>query len=254
MLKSQPWRLAFDNEETFTQEQIDEKMKDMFNQEQVNTMMAEEKRKTKDRHEKLITELKEAKKGASVTAEERASLEQRIDDLQSANLTSEEKQKRATDRAKKEYDGKVDSLTAERDTWQSKHSTLMIDTEIIRAAASENALNVEQIAAILMPKTRLVEKLDEEGKPSGVFEPKVTFPDIDKDEKPIILKLSVSEAVKRMKEMAQHGNLFEGNKVGGIGGTGSAGISGKINIAKLAAKKDQTEYRKLRKKQPELFV
>ena len=253
MLKSKPWRLAFDNEDTFTQVQVDEMLKGTFNQDQVNTMMAEEKRKTTDRHKKLISDLDEAKKGASVTAEDRAALEQRIEDLQNANLTSEEKQKRAADRTKKEYDGKVDVLTEDRNLWQTKHAELMIDTAITKSASMEKAFYTEQISAILVPKTRLFESLDGEGKPSGNFEPKVSFPDTDKEDKPIVLELSVPEAVKRMKELPQYGNLFEGDKRSGIGGQGSSSGGGKIDLAKLA-REDMAGYRKLRKEQPELFA
>ena len=252
MLKSQPWRLAFDNEETFTQVQVDEMMKERFTQEQVNTFVAEEKRKTQDRQKKLIDELKDAKKASSITSEERSQLEQRIEDLQSASMTAEEKQNRATEKAKKEYATRVDDLTTERDTWQVKHAQLMIDTAITKAAASEKALYTEQIAALLVPKTKLMESLDSDGKPSGVYAPKVAFPDVDKDEKPIVLELTVPEAVKRMKELPQYGNLFEGDKRGGIGSTGNQSGT-KIDIAKIAAT-DQAQYRKLRKERPELFT
>jgi len=252
MLKSQPWLLAFDNDETFTQVQVDEMMKERFTQDQVNTFVAEEKRKTQERQKKLIDELKDAKKVSSITSEERSQLEQRIEDLNTASMTAEEKQNRATEKAKKEYDVRVENLSSERDVWQIKHAQLMIDTEITKAAASEKAMYTEQIAALLIPKTKLVESLDSDGKPSGAYAPKVSFPDTDKDDKPIVLELTVPEAVKRMKELPQYGNLFEGDKKGGVGGTGS--LKGKaIDLAKIAAT-DQAQYRKLRKEKPELFA
>ncbi len=260
MLKSKPWLLPFDDK-TFTQEEVntlmkeevDTLMKDHFTQEQVNTFVAEEKRKTQERQKKLITELEETKKNADLTVVDRKQLEQRIEDLQNATLTAEEQQKRAAAKVKEEYNNQVETLTGDRDAWQAKHSQLLIDTEIIKAASIEKALNVDQIAPILIPITKLVECLDSEGKPSGIFEPKVSFPDTDKDEKPIILELSVSEAVKRLKELPQHGNLFEGSKHSGLGGAGSQGKSGKIDIAKIA-REDQAAYRKLRKEKPELFA
>jgi len=248
-----PWLLPYDNEETttFTQEQVDEKIKGLFNQEQVNTILADEKRKMQERQKNLITELEESKKTANLTTAERSQLEQRIEDLQNANLTSEEKQKRAADKTKKEYDNQVNTLASERDNWRTKHATLMIDTAITKAAALEKALYTEQIAALLVPKTKLVESLDDEGKPSGILEPRVSFPDTDKNEKPIILELSVPEAVKRMKELEQYGNLFEGEKRSGIGGN-NKGTDKKFDLAKLA-RTDQAAYRKLRKERPELF-
>ena len=56
-----------------------------------------------------------------------------------------------------------------------------------------------------------------------------------------------------MTELPRHGNLFQGGKTGGLGGSGSSGKNtGKIDLVKLA--KDPAQYRKLRKEQPELFV
>ncbi len=254
MLKSKPWLLPFEGEtRTFTQEEVDTLMKEHFTQEQVNTFVAEEKRKTQDRQKKLITELEEAKKNVDLTVTDRKQLEQRIEDLQTATLTAEEQQKRAAAKAKKEYDNQVETLTSDRNSWQTKHSQLLIDTEITRSAATEKAISTEQIAALLIPKTKLVECLDDEGKPSGIFEPKVSFPDNDKEEKPIVLELTVPEAVKRMKELPQYGNLFEGNKHSGLGGTGSQGKGGKIDVAKIA-REDQAQFRKLHKERPELFA
>lgn len=246
-----PWFTCFDND-TFTQVQVDEMLKDKFSQEQVNTIVAEEKRKTQERHKKLISELEETKKSATLTAEERGQLEQRIEDLQNANMTAEEKQKRVVDKAKKDHDSQVETLTEDCKIWRTKHAQLLIDTEITRAAALEKALFTEQIAALLIPKTKLIESLDGEGKPSGIFEPKVAFPDTDKDEKLIVLELTVSEAVKRMKELPQYANLFEGDKRTGLGGTGSLGKDKKIDLKKIATT-DQALYRKLRKERPELF-
>jgi len=254
MLKSKPWLLPFEGDEKkYTQVQVDEMLKDHFNQEQVNTIVAEEKRKTQERHKKLISDLEEAKKNTALTAQDRASLEQRIEDLQTANLTADEKQKREKERAEKEYNSQVKDLTKDRDTWQIKHAQLMIDTEITKAAALEKALFTEQIAALLIPKTKLVETLDGDGKPSGIFEPKVAFPDTDKNEKPIILELTVPEAVKRMKELPQYANLFHTQQKGGLGGTGSTTTRGKINLAKIA-RDDPKEYRRLRKEEPEHFA
>jgi len=250
--KMKPWRLTFEGEETFTQAQVDEMIKGHFTQEQVNTIVAEEKRKTQDRQKTLITELEEAKKNVDLTVADRSQLEQRIEDLKTSSLTAEEKQKREADKAKKEYDSQVKTLTADRDSWQTKHAELMIDTAITKAAANEKALYTEQIAALLIPKTKLVETLDADGQPSGNFEPKVSFPDTDKNDKPIILELTVPETVKRMKELEQYGNLFEGDKKGGMGAAGSQGKGKKIDLAKLA-KTDMAAYRKLRKERPELW-
>lgn len=218
-----------------------------FTQEQVNTFVAEERRKMQEKQRVTVSELEQLKKSKTLTIKEKESLEKRIDDLQAQYLTVEEKARRDQEAAEKIRSEEITVLTADRDSWQLKHSELVIDTAITKAAADYKALFHEQITALLTPKTKLIEKLDDEGKPTGDYEPKVAFPDKDKDEKPIILELTVSEAVKRMKELEKYGNLFEGGKTGGLGGTGSTTSGKAIDLIKIA-KEDPAAYRELRKK------
>lgn len=226
----------------------------IFNQDQVNTMIAEEKRKNQVRERKILGELQDLKKNVSLTAEEKNTLEKRIEDLQTQNMTVEEKARRAEELAEKKTFEQVLVLTTERDNWQSRHADLVINTAIITAASEgENkALFLEPILAILQPKTKLAEILDDDGRPTDKFEPRVSFPDKDKDDKPLVLELTVVEAIKRMKELERYGNLFEGTKKSGLGGIGNTTKGGKIDLAKIA-REDPAKYRELREKRPELF-
>jgi len=223
-----------------------------FTQDQVNTFLAEEKRKHQKTQQALATELEGLKKNASLTAEEKKVLEKRIEELQNQYMTAEEKARHASEKVQKQTTEQLEALTKERDTWQRLHSQLLIDTQIIKSATENKAYYSEQIAALLRPVTKLVENLDEEGKPNGEYTPKVMFADKDKNDKPIILELTIPEAVKRMTELDQFGNLFEGSKKGGVGGSGNVSAQ-KIDIAKIA-RENPVEYRKLRKERPELFV
>jgi hypothetical protein len=225
----------------------------MFTQDQVNTFVAEEKRKAQEKNKQLATQLTELRKNSALSKEERDSLQSQIENLQSQYMTAEEKAKIQEEKLRKSYDTELINTQAERDTWQRKHSELMIETEITRAASTNSAISVEQIAAILVPKTKLVEKLDDEGKPTGAFEPRVKFDDIDKNDKPITLDITVPEAVKRMRELDRYVNLFVETKKSGIGSTGSYGKGKTPDLAKIA-QTDPKEYRRLRKEKPELFA
>lgn len=222
-----------------------------FTQTQVNTFLAEEKRKQQKKQQELATELEQLKKNASLTIEEKKTLEKRIEELQNQYMTAEEKARHASEIVQKQAEEELKQLVEERDSWQQRHSYLLIDTEITKSAIENKAYHFEQIAALLRPNTKLVEQLGEDSKPTGEYIPRVRFQDTDKKGKPINLDLTVSEAVKRMTELPQYGNLFEGGKKGGAGGTGSE-TNTKIDLARIA-KDDPVQYRKLRKEQPELF-
>ncbi len=225
-----------------------------FTQEEVNAFLAKEKRKTQDTQKQLATQLQEHKKNAQLSVEERDDLTKQIEDLQGKYMTVEELSRQTTDKASKKHKKELDDTTAERDSWQQRYTKSTIEAEIARAAAANKAISADQILAILRPATKLSEKLDDTGKPTGNLEPRVSFQDLDKEEKPILLDLTVDEAVKRMTELQQHGNLFQGNKTGGLGGSGGANSkTGKIDIVKIA-REDPAQYRKLRKERPELLA
>ncbi len=86
---------------------------------------------------------------------------------------------------------------------------------------------------------------DAEGKVTDDFTPKVKFNDVDEQQKPIILDLSVPEAIKRMKEIAKYGHLFKSTAKGGLGGNTDTSVSGKVDTSKLSYE----QYQAYRKKQ-----
>lgn len=246
MLNSKSF-VCFDGEE----ENKDEKK---FNQEDVNTMLAKEKRKTQEAQKRLAQELEKAKQDVALSDEERAELSRQVEDLETKYLTIEERAKQAADKAKDQHDGTVKDLVTERDMWQQRYTSATIDVEITQAANANKAIHTEQIAALLRPVTKLVEKLGEDRKPNGVFESRVAFNDTDKAGKSIILDLSVTEAVKRMTELPNYGNLFVNGKAGGLGGSGNSGKRTDDTELLEKAKTDSALYRKIRKERPELFA
>ncbi len=87
------------------------------------------------------------------------------------------------------------------------------------AAIEHDAASPQQIRKLLRGDTKLIEEINKEGKSTGVWVPKVNFAITnDEDGSVKILELNVKEAVKRMKDMPEHGNLFKTSATGGVGG------------------------------------
>lgn len=223
-----------------------------FSQADVNTFLAKEKRKTQDVQKQLAVELEKVKKNFKLTEDERDDYSKQIEELQNKYMTAEEKARQKEEKAAKEHGKKLKDLEEDRNDWKSRYTSSSIDIAITRSAEVNEAISSEQIAALLRPNTVLKEKLDEDGKPTGVLEPQVKFSDTDKEGKIINLNLTVPEAVKRMTELEQYGNLFKGGKTGGLGTEGGTTRAGKIDLVKIA-KEDPKRYRKLSKEKPELF-
>ena len=238
-------------EATATEAKKNEKI---FTQEEANTFAAKHKRTAQDAQKQLATQLQEHKKNTKLSVEEKSELEKQIEDLQKQYMTVDERNRQTTEKASKKHKQELEDAITERDSWKTRYTQSTIEASITRAAADNKAIEADQILAIVRPATKLAETLDEQGKPMGVFEPRVDFQDTDKDGKPINLDLSVSDAVKRMTEMPRHGNLFQGNKSSGLGGSGGTGSKSlEIDIVKIA-REDPALYRKLRKEKPELFA
>ena len=87
--------------------------------------------------------------------------------------------------------------------------------------------------------TRLVEKVDANGKGTGQFDVMVDFPDKDATTgQSVMTSKTPTEAVKRMTEIPEFQNLFRKNVVSGVGGNSAIGgltpgSNGRIDVRNL---------------------
>lgn len=215
-----------------------------FSQDDVNRMLAEEKRKMQGSQSKLVAELEAMKNKANLTAQEREEIEQRLESVKSEFMTKEELLKQEKTKAEGKLKSELDAKTKEAENWKINYTKSTINRSITDAAVANDAFNPKQIVAQLSPNTRLVEVLNEENKPTGEFLAKVKITEKDKDGKEVTLDLEVGEAVKKMSEQDDFANLFKGKGVGGAGGQNRGG--GRAPDLVTAAK-DPATYRRLRK-------
>lgn len=221
----------------------------LFTQEQLNKILADDKRKHQDQVKQTVSQLEELKKTAQLTAEEKDKLQAQLDGLNQSLLTAEEKAKLDLAKKDKEFKSREESLIKERDQWRSNYAGEVITNQILKASTIHDALSAEQIQDLLMPKTRLVEVVGTDGRTVTGYAPKVKIRLPNEKGEDVELDLGVEEAVKRMKETPEKfGNLFKSGVKGGLGGNGStgAGSGGNTSITELA-KKDPETYRKGRK-------
>lgn len=220
--------------ETFTKEQVDQLVADKIK---------ETEKALKTKLTNTVNELQALQQKQSLTAEDRAELETRLNTLQSELMTKEELAKQQAEKLKKEKEEEVKKTSSERDHWKNRYVDTSIQRSLTDAAAKHDAYNPSQIVSILRGNTKLVEVIGEDGKPTGEFVAKATVRVIS-DGKPKDLEMDVDQAVKTLKEQDDYANLFKGKGTGGTGG-GNSG-AGKTDIHTLA--KDPAKYREARKK------
>lgn len=222
-------------------------------QKELNKMMADNRRKLTQQNTELLRQMEDLRGTAKMTDEQRTELEGQIERLQQQVLSKEELARREIDKTKKAYTDSLEKASNEAKRWQSLYTSSTVERTLQDAAIGGEAVQPRQIVAMLGQSTRLAEVLGEDGKPTGAFAPVVKFNDTDKDGNPITLDLSPADAIKRMRELPEYGNLFKGTAKGGLGETGSAGgRGGHPSLDSLL--KDPAAYAEWRKKNPDLDI
>jgi hypothetical protein len=222
-----------------------------FNQDQVNAIVASDRRKLSDKYQELEGMYKDALADKNLTAEARSQLEAKLEDVQKTFLTKEEtliaEKKKLEENLSKEANQWKDAAIR----WENQFKQTLVERTLQDAAVQHEAYNPSQMIALLRPMTKVSEKLDEHDKGTGTYEVVVDLADINSETgSPQVTRRSPEDAVKRMKELQDlYGNLFKTNVVSGIGaGTAQGGTSnGKVDPKKLST----AEYMRLRKENPE---
>jgi hypothetical protein len=215
-----------------------------FTQEQVNTMLAEDRRKSQTKLVQMEATLTELSSNETLSKEQRTALETQLADVQTQLRTKE--QQAALDKKKLEESAATDKQKAaiETEVWRNRYTGEKITREIRDAAMANKAFNPTQIDALLKPTAKLVDVLGDDQKPTGEMVVKILFNDVDDKGSPVNVELLPAEAVKRMTELPEkYGNLFEGTLKGGTGSHGSDGKGKGLDISKLPP----GEYQRLRR-------
>lgn len=216
-------------------------------QDEVNVMMADNRRTLTKQNTELVGQLEQIKKNANLTIDERDELQVRITQIEEQYLSQEELAKRANNKQEKEWSENLKIANESSKRWESMYSSSTIDRALFDAAVEAEAIHPSQIVTLLKGTTQLVE---DEGK----YSPVVKFNDKSEEGKDVVLDLSPTETIKRMKELTDRfGNLFKGTATGGVGGIGNA--DGSVSQPKFDdLMKDPVKYAKWRKENPDLDV
>lgn len=211
-------------------------------QEKLNSILAEEKRKHQEQYKKLEKQLNETLQTAQLSHEERAKLEESLEDVRKQLRSKEEQAKHEKKQLEEAYTKRIRELEARNSELEAKYTDFRIRRELQDAANTNDAFNPEIIVTVLRPWVKIVDE-----------KVMIDFRDVSTDTgEPIITQMTPYEAVARMKQLPdQYGGLFKSNVVSGVGagsGTGpySPG-SGRVDPRKLTTE----QYMKLRKENPE---
>ena len=213
-------------------------------QEHANKEIGNARVKVAEQNKATLAELQTLRDQAGNTEETNHTLQGRIDELQSLQLTTEQQFELKLKQTETSLKDTTEKLTAERNSWQTRYETERIASEITGASSKHKAVSSEQITAILSGKTKLAPVMGEDGKPTGKYATQVAFDDVDKEGKPVTLTLTVDKAIERMRQLPDRfGNLFKHDQVGGLE---SSTLHGKSGYSGEGPPKTQKEYEAFR--------
>lgn len=226
-----------------------------FTQDDINRFLADDRRKHQEKYKKLEESYQKMLKEGSLHKEQRARMQQELEDLQKAFRTKEQQAEYERKKQAEKYKTELQQASESAVKWESMYKTSIMERSLQDAAISADAFNPSQIVSLLKPMTKMVEETDDEGIPIGKLTPKVDFQDIDEKTGERVTTLRTPEdAVKRMRELPNlYGNLFKSNVVSGIGSGSATGgaSSGKYNVD--LTKLTPEQYRRLRQEDPRLL-
>jgi len=227
-----------------------------FTQEDLNRILAEDKRKHQAQLQKMELQLADLSKSKNLTDQERTTLKENLDAIAGQLRTKEQQAQLEKRQMEEAHSARMAEADQKAQVWESLYRDSTIDRSLQDAAVKHEAFNTAQMITQLRPWTRLIEVMDEKtGKGTGKYKPVVDMPDVDATtNEQVIMTRSPEEAVKRMKELPEWGNLFKSGVVSGIGSSSATGglipgQGGKIDVRKLTP----AQYREIRAKNPELL-
>ncbi len=219
-----------------------------FTQEQVDAIVAKEKREHQTKQQTLTTQLEELKKTEGLTKKQKDDLQKQIDDLQQQYLTKEQLAAQKLDAERAAEKKTLEELSQDRDGWRGRFESTTVENAIIKAASDNEVFSAEQIKDLLIGRAKVVEEKDEHGKVKG-FNVLIKTTILDKKTNlPVPVEIPVDEAIKQMKAQPEkYGNLFKSGVTGGVGG--SSGKGGKPITASDIATMSDAEYKAWRQQE-----
>lgn len=210
------WEPVFDGEEGSTGEgegsvpEITPEVQKLID-EQVTAKISEAQKATQEK----VDEITALQSSVNMNQKERERLETTMKALRQTLMTKEQ-QAEALIREKDESHQKaITDTEQERDYWKSLFSDTTINSSLLSAAASNDAVNPEQIVAMFRHDVQIVPELNKEGKETGKLVAVMPYKDPKADSKEPV-NMPVANVINKLADRDEYANLFKGKGYSGM--------------------------------------
>jgi hypothetical protein len=215
-----------------------------FTQDELNTILANEKRTMQEKISAASTELKAIQQKFNLTAAEKEQLAQQVERLNNTFKSQQQIEKEKRDKEAQENAKKLEELTESNKTWKDKYEGILITKAITEAAVAHEAIDPNQIIELKKGSVSLINEIID-GKQTGEYNPVMKIRVLDDKGKLVDLELPVSEAIEKMSQSKQYANLFKSKGTGGTGMNNSAETPGPLTRESVK-NMSMEEYMKVR--------
>jgi hypothetical protein len=227
-----------------------------FTQEEVNKILAEDRRKHQAKLQEMETKLKAALDSNTLSEKDRKALQENLETVQGQMRSKEEQLALEKKQLQEQYAAQVDEANKKAAFFETLYRDSTVERALTDAAVKHEAFSPSQMVTQLRPMTKLVPEVDPKtGKPTGKYRPMVEMQTVNQTTGEMETKAYTPEdAVKKMKDDPTNwGNMFRSGVVSGIGSSSATGGltsgNGQIDLRKITPQ----QYREIRQKNPELL-
>jgi len=227
-----------------------------FSQEEVNKILAEDRRKHQAKLQEMETKLKAALDSNTLSEKDRKALQENLETVQGQLRSKEEQLALEKKQLQEQYAAQLKEAHEKSSFFETLYRDSTVERALTDAAVKNEAFSPSQLVTQLRPMTKLVPDVDPKtGKPTGKFRPMVEMQTINQTTGELETKAYTPEdAVKKMKDDPTNwGNMFRSGVVSGIGSSSATGGltsgNGQIDLRKMTPQL----FLELQKKNPELL-
>ena len=228
----------------------------LFTQDELNKVLAEDRRKHQTKLQEVETKLKAALDSNTLTEKDRKALQENLETVQGQLRSKEEQLALEKKQLQEQYAVQLKEAHEKAAFFETLYRDSTVERALTDAAVKNDAFSPSQLVTQLRPLTKLVPEVDPKtAKPTGKFRPMVEMQTVNQTTGELETKAYTPEdAVKKMKDdPANWGNMFRAGVVSGIGSSSATGGltsgNGQIDLRKITPQ----QYLEIRQKNPELL-
>lgn len=213
----------------------------LITQNHLNTLLATTKREAEAASRNTLEQLEAWKARAETSESEKELINAEIRRIKEASMSESERLKAALDAAKEEHTTALTAAQQERDQALQRYQQYAIQTEITQQCIAHRARSAETVVPLIASRAKVVDVLDDDGKPTGVTKVIVPWEVTDSKGKTATKELTVAEVMTVMKaDETRYAHLFDTGQRGGSGTNHQPGPGGKPDLKTM----DPSDFQK----------